>query len=113
MSETLTKNELSLEKPGFSKYDAADYIEDADDALGYFLGSLEENGDHPELIVAALDAIARSGNLSELARRVGMSRQGLYKALSGEGQPTFETIHRIAKALGFRIRLEPIPAEEQ
>lgn len=47
--------------------------------------------------------IARSGNLSELARRTGMSREGLYKALSADGNPRFATVMKVSQALGLRI----------
>lgn len=56
----------------------------------------------------ALGTIARSGNLSELARNVGMSREGLYKALSAEGNPSFATISKVARALGLRIHFEAV-----
>jgi probable addiction module antidote protein len=49
--------------------------------------------------------VARSQNMSELARRVGMSRDGLYKALSAEGKPTWATIVKITGALGLRFEL--------
>lgn len=54
----------------------------------------------------ALGTIARSRNLSELARRVGMSREGLYKALSEEGNPSFATVMKVTKALGLRIHFD-------
>ena len=70
--------------------------------------AIEEAGDDPAFIAQALGTIARSGNLSELARRVGMSRQGLYKALSAEGNPSFATIIKVARALGLRIHFESV-----
>jgi probable addiction module antidote protein len=48
---------------------------------------------------------ARSGNLSQLARKVGMSGEGLCKALSTDGNPSFATIKEVAKALGLKIEL--------
>lgn len=89
----------------FSPYDSADYITDLGDAAAYLEAALEY-GDEPAVVAEALGAIARSGNLSELARRIGMSREGLYKALSAEGNPSFSTIFKVAKALGLRIRFE-------
>ena len=55
----------------------------------------------------ALGAIARSGNVSELARRNGMSREGLYKALSADGNPSFATIVKVAQPRGLRFRFTP------
>lgn len=56
----------------------------------------------------ALGVIARSQNLSELARRVGMSRDGLHKALSTDGNPTWSTILKVTNALGLRFELHPV-----
>lgn len=72
----------------FSPYDSANYIRNAEDAAAYLEVTLEESGDDPAMIAQAIGAIARSGNLSELARQVGMTREGLYKALSGDGNPS-------------------------
>jgi probable addiction module antidote protein len=86
----------------FSPYDGADYLDNLSTAADYLEATLED-GDDPALIARALGAIARSGNLSELARRVGMSREGLYKALSGEGNPSFATIVNVANTLGLKL----------
>lgn len=87
----------------FSPYDGADYLGDLGDAAAYL-----EDGDDPSLVAQALGTIARSGNLSELARRVGMSREGLYKALSADGNPSFATIVKVASALGLKLHFEPV-----
>lgn len=60
------------------------------------------------LLAAALGDIARARNMSQLAKQVGMSREGLYKALSGEGNPAFSTISKVANALGLRLAIEPL-----
>ena len=57
------------------------------------------------LIRAGLNDIARAGNMSRLARDAGLSREGLYKALSKDGNPSFATVTRIARALGLRLRI--------
>lgn len=64
----------------------------------------EDPGDG-SLIRAALNDVARAGNMAGLAREVGMSREGLYKALSENGNPTFATVMRIARALGMQLRI--------
>ncbi len=87
----------------FSRYDAADYVKTIEDVAAYLEAAIEEGGDDPAAVVQALGVIARSGNLSELARRTGISREGLYKALSAEGNPSFSTIMKVAKALGLRL----------
>ena len=51
---------------------------------------------------------SRAKNMSQLSRVTGMSREGLYKALSPEGNPTFSTVAKVAKALGFKLTVEPM-----
>ncbi len=92
----------------FTPSDSADYLAGVDDVAAYLEAAVEEAGDDPGFIAQALGTIARSGNLSELARRVGMSREGLYKALSAEGNPSFATILKVARALGLRIHFESV-----
>ena len=89
----------------FSRYDTADYLQSEEEIAAYLEAVMEE-GD-PALIAAALGDIAKALNNSQLARDVGMSREGLYKALSGEGNPSFSTITKVAKALGFKFSLQP------
>lgn len=89
-----------------SRYDTAEYL-DSDEAIQAYLDAvLEEGGDDPAYIVHALGIIARAKNMSQLARDTGLSREGLYKALSEEGNPTFATVAKIAKALGLKIKFQ-------
>lgn len=92
----------------FSAYDTADYLNDAADVAAYLEAVLEESGDDPSVIAKAFGTVARSGNLSELAREVDMSREGLYKALSGEGNPSFATIMKVARAFGLRLQFHAV-----
>ena len=92
----------------FTRYDAVDYLTNIDDAAAYLEAAIEESGDDPTLIAQALGTIARSGNVSELARRAGMTREGLYKALSANGNPSFATILKITHALGLRLHVESV-----
>ena len=63
------------------------------------------------VIAAALGNVARARNMSQLARDTGLSREGIYKALSGNGNPSFATILKIAQALGLRMEFKPASAE--
>ncbi len=74
----------------------------------YLEACLEEAGDDPALIIHAFGVIARARNMSQLARETGLSREGLYKALSPDGNPTFATVAKVAKALGFKLTVEPL-----
>ena len=92
----------------YTRFDIADYLDDLDDVAGYLELALEESAEDPAAVPRALGAIARSQNMSELARRVGMSRDGLYKALSEDGNPTWSTILKVTSALGLRFELHSV-----
>ena len=64
------------------------------------------------LIRSALQDVTRSQNMSGLARQVGMSRAGLYKTLSPNGNPSFATIMRLTRALGMQVVIRPLPIEK-
>lgn len=89
-----------------SRWDSAEYLHTEEDIQAYLEAVLEEGGDDPAYIVHALGVIARAKNMSQLAREAGISREGLYKALSEEGNPTFATVAKIAKALGLKIKFQ-------
>lgn len=96
------------ERETYKRFDPADYLDDLDDVAAYLEIALEASLDDPTAIPRALGVIARSRNMSELARRVGMSRDGLYKALSETGNPTWSTILKVTNALGLRFELHPV-----
>jgi|SRR5688500_4469370 probable addiction module antidote protein len=95
-------------KTEFTEYDSAEYLTSLDHIAAYLEAVLEEAGDDPAFVAQAFGNIARSQNFSELARKVGMSREGLYKALSAEGNPSFATIMKVAKALGLKIEFHAV-----
>ncbi|AXH95007.1 addiction module antidote protein [Ornithinimicrobium avium] len=92
----------------FAPFDSADYLNTFEDVAAYLEAVLEEAEDDPKVIAAALGAIARSRNLSEIARQAGMSREGLYKALSADGNPSLATVVKVAHVLGLRLHFETI-----
>ena len=92
----------------YARFDAADYLDDLDDVATYLEIALRESAEDPTAVPRALGVIARSKNMSELARQVGMSRDGLYKALSADGNPTWSTILKVTNALGLRFELHTV-----
>jgi len=96
----------------FSRWDSADYLETNEDIMLYFEACLEEDPGDGSLIRHALGAIARARGMSQLARDTGLTREGLYKALSAEGNPEFTTIMKVIKALGLKLHVA-IPSQEQ
>lgn len=97
-----------MPKTEFTEYDSADYLTSLDHVAAYLEAVLEEAGDDPAFVAQALGNVARSQNFSELARKVGMSREGLYKALSTEGNPSFATIMKVTNALGLKIEFHAV-----
>jgi len=90
-------------KEAFSRWDAADYLKSDDDMAAYLQACLEEAPDDPSLIAAALGDIARARGMVQLAKETGLTREGLYKALSKDGNPSLGTVLKVLKALGLKF----------
>ena len=99
MNEPLTINIPE----GFSRWDAADYLKSDEDVALYFQACVDEDPGDGSLIRAALGDIARARSMTQLARDTGLAREGLYKALSPDGNPEFATIMKVVKALGLKF----------
>lgn len=83
------------------EYDIAEHL-NSEEEMQMYLNDIIEDGD-PKLVLSALGDIARARNISQLSREVGMSRESLYQALSGKGNPTFSAMMKITKALGLKL----------
>tara|TARA_R110002072_G_scaffold282351_1_gene445111 strand:+ start:864 stop:1157 length:294 start_codon:yes stop_codon:yes gene_type:complete len=90
-----------------TRWDSAEYLETEEDIKLYLEACLEEGSEDPAFLVHALGVVARAKNMSQLARDTGLTREGLYKALSPEGNPTFATVAKVAKALGYQLTVQP------
>lgn len=82
-------------------WDVADHLETEADMAVYLEAALED-GD-PALVAAALGDIARAKGMSTLARKTGMGRESLYKALSSDGNPELGTVLKVVRALGLKL----------
>jgi probable addiction module antidote protein len=82
-------------------FDAADYLDSAE-AIAIYLEDAFETDD-PVYITHALGTVARAKGMTEVARKTGLSRESLYKALSAEGNPEFATILKVMSALDLKI----------
>lgn len=87
----------------FSQWDSAEYLKTEEDMVEYLNACIEEAGDDPAFIAKALGTIARARGMSQVAKDAGVSRESLYRALSGNGNPEFGTILKVVKALGLRL----------
>lgn len=82
-------------------WDAAEYLESEEDMAEYLEAALEE-GD-ASLVAAALGDIARAQGMTRIAKKTGLGRESLYKALSPEGNPEFATVLKVVRSLGLRL----------
>lgn len=94
---------MARKKEKFSRYDVADYLESEEDLATYLNACMEEADDDAACIAAALGDIARARGMAQLAKSTGISREGLYKALSPDGNPSLATVLKVVKALGLKI----------
>jgi probable addiction module antidote protein len=92
-----------MENVTLRKWDSAEHLKTEEDIALYFEACLDEAGDDAAFIAKALGTIARARGMTQLAKDTGLGRESLYKALSGEGNPSFATILKVTRALGLRL----------
>ena len=90
-------------KEKFSRYDTADYLHSPEDVRAYLEACMDEAGDDPVYIAVALGNVARARGMVQLAKETGLTREGLYKALSADGNPSLGTVLKVLKALGLKL----------
>ena len=96
-----------MNKSALKKWDSAEHLKTPEDMAMYLEACFEEAGDDAAFIAKALGNIARAKGMSQLAHDTGLGRESLYKALSGQGNPSFATILKVTRALGIRLHAEP------
>jgi len=95
------KNTKKIKIKNLSKFDVVDYLKTDADIAGYLTAVLED-GD-PALFVAAVGDIAKAKGMTEIAKKSGVTRESLYRALKVEARPRFETVARVIQALGMKL----------
>ena len=100
-----------LIRRGATRWNLADWLKTEEDFYYYLEGAIAEDVGDGSLIRAALGDIARlqKRNMTHLAKAAGMSREGLHKALSPKGNPSFATMLKIARALDLQLQFVPAP----
>ena len=88
-------------------YDVAEQLRTPEEMAAYLDAWLEEAPDDIAGITRALGDIARAKGMSQVARDAGLSRESLYKALSENGNPSFATVLKVARALGVKFHAQP------
>lgn len=86
-------------------FDPAHHLETSEDILYYLEAAME--GNDAKHIASALGDVARSKGMSEIAKKSGLGRQALYRALSEDGNPTLETLLGVLDALGLQLTVQP------
>ena len=89
----------------YTKWDVTERLRTKEDVCMYLEACAEEDPGDGSLIRAALNDVVRAQNMSRLAGDIGMTRAGLYRALSEDGNPSFATVMRITRALGMQVRI--------
>ena len=96
MSKTITK-----------RYDVAEHLRTPEEMAVYLEACFEEADGDAAFIAKALGDIARAKGMTQVARDAGVSRESLYKALSGDRSPDFNTILKVVGALGLKLHAAP------
>lgn len=96
-----------MPKTSTSRYDVAEHLRTTEEMAAYLQACLEEASGDAAFIAKALGDLARAKGMAHVARDAGLSRESLYKALSGDRSPSFDTILKVVAALGLELHAEP------
>lgn len=89
-----------------TNWDASEYLETEEDMAAYLNAALEDG--NTSVITAALGDIARAKGMTQLSKETGITRDGLYKALSPTGNPSFDTVQKVVRAFGLKLDVAAI-----
>lgn len=95
-----------MKKTITTRYDVAEHLRSPEEMAAYFEACLEAADGDAAFIAKALGDIARAKGMAQVARDAGLSRESLYKALSGDRSPDFDTILKVIGALGLKLHAE-------
>jgi probable addiction module antidote protein len=92
--------------PKLVGFDAARYLND-DEAIAEYMTAILETND-ADLLLLALSDVARAKGMAQVAKDAGLGRESLYKALAPGAKPRFETVMKVARALGVKFTAQPV-----
>ena len=95
-----------------TKYDVSEHLRTPEEMAAYLEVSIEESNGDAAFIAKALGDIARAKGMTQVAKDAGLSRESLYKALSGDRSPAFDTILKVINALGLKLHAEALNSKE-
>ena len=96
-----------MSKTTTTRYDVAEHLRTPEEMAAFLEACLEEADGDASFIAKALGDIARAKGMAQVAKEAGLSRESLYKALSGERSPDFDTILKVVGAFGLKLHAEP------
>jgi probable addiction module antidote protein len=102
--------EKKVAKTKTSPYDVSEHLRTPQEMAAYLDAWLEEAPDDVSGIARALGDIARAKGMTQVAKDAGLSRESLYRALGEDGNPSFATVLKVAKALGVRLHAQAVPS---
>ncbi len=105
MKKPKKRKKLKL-PPGYKVFDASDYLDSEEMIAEYLIAAAEDP--NPELFVLALGDVAKARGMGKVAKKSGLGRESLYKALSPGAHPRFETISAVMQALGVKFTVAPV-----
>ena len=100
-------NRATYEKLGIKPFDAAEYLQSDEDCAAYLQACLEQAPDDASVFAKALGDIARARGMMQLAKDTGLTREGLYKSLGEQGNPSLSTVMKVMHALGLQMHIAP------
>lgn len=103
MPKTATKKST---KTRTTPYDVAEHLRTPEEVAAYLDAWFDEAPDDAAGIARALGDIARAKGMTQVAKDAGLSRESLYRALSADGNPSFATVLKVARALGVKLHAE-------
>ena len=99
-----------MSKTKTTRYDIAEHLRTPKEMAAYLEACIEEANGDATFVAKALGDIARAKGMTKVARDAGLSRESLYKALSGERNPELGTIMKVVEALGLKLHAQPAHA---
>jgi probable addiction module antidote protein len=102
---TTHRTTTKVAAPTIKAFDLSDYL-DSEDMQTEYLNQVLQDGDAAEF-TRAVGHIARARGMAQLARDTGLGRESLYKALSADAKPRFETVFKVMQALGLQLQTAP------
>ena len=100
-------NRAAYERLGIKPFDAAEYLQSDEDCAAYLQACLEQAPDDASVFAKALGDIARARGMMQLAKDTGLTREGLYKSLGEQGNPSLSTVMKVMHALGLQMHIGP------